>query len=355
MQVPLVFPQVKEKTSHGKLLMGTYSEKGKGGSQAHFLVVDLNNGGIKDIPMEYPLHSFELNPLDPNEVFGMSKWTKEIYIFDLKNMKINRTIDTGSIQELFVGHGIFSPDGNLFYASSSIYQNEEKSIGKGWVNIYETRSGKKVGSFPSEGIEPHMSILMKNGREILISNAGYGPEFYITGYKKPKRILPSLTIIDINSGKLINKKDLKNEKISIPHMSSNSHAEIFLAGGKEVGNSLWKPAVFKLNNDLNLNPLKIDDPAIQEPMMSPLVDNEGKYACAASPFSDKIYFWNFKTGNLVKEIMADKPFGVSFSLDKKLFVVSCNKKILFIDGKGFKIKKTISLGDFKPKGHILVI
>ena len=355
MQIPLGFPRVKEINSNGKLLLGTYSNEKKGGSQSHFLVVDLNNGGIKSIAMEYPMHSFELNPLDPNEVFGMCKWTRKIYIFDLKNMKINRTIDTGSFQETFVGHGIFSPDGNLFYASSSVYQDEEKTISQGWVNIYETRSGKKVGSVSAEGIEPHMSVLMKNGREILVSNAGYGPEVYTTGNKKRKKILPSLTIIDINSGKLIKKLDLKNEKLSIPHLSTNSHGEMFFVGGKEIGKSLWKPAVFKLNNDIKLDPLQIHDPAIFEPMMSPIVDSERNYAVAASPFSNKIYFWDFKTGNLVKEVMADKPFGIKFSLDKNFFVISCNKKILFVDAKSFKTKKTISLGDYEPKGHILVI
>ena len=60
----------------------------------------------------------------------------------------------------FFGHGVFSPDGALLYATENDFDNAA-----GMVGIYDARSGfARIGEFPTHGVGPHELLLLDDGR-----------------------------------------------------------------------------------------------------------------------------------------------------------------------------------------------
>jgi hypothetical protein len=68
----------------------------------------------------------------------------------------------------FYGHGTFSQDGRLLYATENDYE-----AGEGRIGIYDaTDDFHRIGQFDSHGVGPHEMILMRDGRTLAIANGG---------------------------------------------------------------------------------------------------------------------------------------------------------------------------------------
>ncbi|RWX64760.1 DUF1513 domain-containing protein [Mesorhizobium sp. M4B.F.Ca.ET.089.01.1.1] len=117
----------------------------------------------------------------------------------------------------FFGHGVFSPDGALLYATENDFDNAA-----GVVGVYDARSGfKRIGEFPTYGMGPHELLLLGDGRTIAVANGGiethpdYGrAELNIATMK------PSYVLVDRITGDLIEKHELPSalHQLSIRHM-----------------------------------------------------------------------------------------------------------------------------------------
>ncbi|TIW80484.1 MAG: DUF1513 domain-containing protein, partial [Mesorhizobium sp.] len=117
----------------------------------------------------------------------------------------------------FFGHGVFSPDGALLYATENDFDNAA-----GVVGVYDAKAGfSRVGEFPTYGMGPHELLLLGDGRTLAIANGGiethpdYGrAELNIATMK------PSYTLVDRITGDLIEKHELPPalHQLSIRHM-----------------------------------------------------------------------------------------------------------------------------------------
>ena len=68
----------------------------------------------------------------------------------------------------FNGHGIFSADGSLFYASESDYDGE-----RGVIGVYAADRGyAPVAAWDSGGLDPHDVRLLPDGRTLVVANGG---------------------------------------------------------------------------------------------------------------------------------------------------------------------------------------
>lgn len=118
----------------------------------------------------------------------------------------------------FYGHGVYSADGALLYATENDFDNA-----RGVIGIYNTRdSFKRIGEFDAHGIGPHDMELLPDGQTLVIANGGIEthPDF-------PRAKLniasmkPNLAFINIRTGKLIGSFKLPDDqhKLSIRHMA----------------------------------------------------------------------------------------------------------------------------------------
>ena len=120
----------------------------------------------------------------------------------------------------FFGHGVFSPDGALLYATENDFDNAA-----GVVGVYDARAKfNRIGEFPTYGMGPHELLLLGDGRTIAIANGGiethpdYGrAELNIATMK------PSYVLVDRVTGDLIEKHELPAalHQLSIRHMDAD--------------------------------------------------------------------------------------------------------------------------------------
>ena len=68
----------------------------------------------------------------------------------------------------FYGHGVFSFDGRLLYATENDFENAAGIIG-----IYDVQAGfKRLGELKSYGVGPHDIALLSDGRTLVVANGG---------------------------------------------------------------------------------------------------------------------------------------------------------------------------------------
>ncbi|RVD58339.1 DUF1513 domain-containing protein [Mesorhizobium sp. M2D.F.Ca.ET.185.01.1.1] len=126
----------------------------------------------------------------------------------------------------FFGHGVFSPDGALLYATENDFDNAA-----GVVGVYDVKAKfSRIGEFPTYGMGPHELLLLGDGRTLAIANGGiethpdYGrAELNIATMK------PSYTLVDRVTGDLIEKHELPPalHQLSIRHMDRDQAGTVW--------------------------------------------------------------------------------------------------------------------------------
>lgn len=153
----------------------------------------------------------------------------------------------------FFGHGVFSPDGRLLYATENDFENAA-----GMVGIYDATDGfSRIGEFPTHGIGPHEILLCPDGRTLAVANGGIEthPDF---GAAKLNiaTMKPSLAFIDREHGTLIELHELDPalHKLSIRHMDFD-HRGVLWFGCQHEGPAGERPALIgraRLGSPLDL-------------------------------------------------------------------------------------------------------
>jgi uncharacterized protein len=118
----------------------------------------------------------------------------------------------------FFGHGVFSPDGKLLYATENDFDNA-----RGVIGIYDVSGGyRRIGEFDTSGVGPHEILLMPDGVTFAVANGGIEthPD-YGRAELNIDTMEPSLCFVDRRDGKLVGKLALRADlhQLSIRHMA----------------------------------------------------------------------------------------------------------------------------------------
>ncbi|WP_209832347.1 DUF1513 domain-containing protein [Ruegeria sp. HKCCE3926] len=111
----------------------------------------------------------------------------------------------------FYGHGTFSADGTIFFATENDYE-----AGKGIIGVWNAETFARLGEFPSGGVGPHDMRLMPGGKTLVIANGGIEthPETGRTKLNLPT-MKPNLTYLSLTG--------LVQEQVSLsPSLHKNS-------------------------------------------------------------------------------------------------------------------------------------
>lgn len=128
----------------------------------------------------------------------------------------------------FYGHGAFSPDGRLLYASENDFDNAAGVIG-----VYDATDGyKRIGEFSSGGVGPHDMLLLPDGRTLAIANGGIEthPDFGRTKLNL-MTMAPSLCFVDRLDGSIIERQSLAPDlhRLSIRHLAVDGSSGVYFA------------------------------------------------------------------------------------------------------------------------------
>ena len=118
----------------------------------------------------------------------------------------------------FFGHGVFSPDGKLLYATENDYEHA-----RGVIGVRDaTDDYKQIGEFASYGLEPHDIALLGDGRTLVIANGGIEthPD-YGSRELNLADMQPSLVYLDLPTGDLLEQLVLPAHlhQLSIRHLA----------------------------------------------------------------------------------------------------------------------------------------
>ena len=158
----------------------------------------------------------------------------------------------------FCGHGMFSPDGKLLYATENDFDNAA-----GMIGIYDAGDGfARIGEFPTHGMDPHEAMLLADGRTLAIANGGIEthPDY---GRKKLNiaTMQPSFVFIDRVSGELLEKHELeaKLHQLSIRHMDVDERGTIWFSGQYEGPETDRPPLIGKARRGAELELVGMDE------------------------------------------------------------------------------------------------
>lgn len=126
----------------------------------------------------------------------------------------------------YYGHGVFSPDGRLLYATESDFE-----AAQGVVGIYDASDGyRRIGEFPTYGTGPHEMLLMPDGVTFVVANGGIEthPDFG-RAELNIETMDPSVVFIDRRDGRLVGqlRLDAGLHQLSIRHMAIDGRGRVW--------------------------------------------------------------------------------------------------------------------------------
>ena len=139
----------------------------------------------------------------------------------------------------FYGHGLFSPDGKMLYATENEFET-----GAGMIGIYDVASGfKRVGAFSSGGIDPHDMVLMADGKTLCVANGGILTHPDSGRQKLNLDTMKSvISFINVATGTLLESHGLPPSlhRLSLRHMAEDAAGAIWI-GGQYEGDGTNRP------------------------------------------------------------------------------------------------------------------
>ena len=203
----------------------------------------------------------------------------------------------------FCGHGFFSPDGRLVYATENDYGSE-----RGVLGVYDASGAcRRSGELDTHGIGPHEAVLMRDGCTVAVANGGIAthPDF-------PRRKLnlgsmePSLVYLDLATGDLLERATPPDRlrKLSIRHIVEAESGIVWFGGQYEGPRSDQVETVgfHRRGENLALVPApRTVHEAMKGYVGSVAASRDGAQVAVTSPRGGVLTIWNAQSRQ-VKEL-----------------------------------------------------
>ncbi|WP_245514809.1 DUF1513 domain-containing protein [Jiella endophytica] len=224
-------------------------------------------------------------------------------VFDPTSGETVKTLTSPEGRHYF-GHGFFSPDGRLLYATEHDYD-----AAKGLVAVYDVAAGyRRIGEFDAHGMDTHEALLMPDGETIVIANGGIEthPDYGRQMLNIPT-MEPSIVFIDRRTGDLIDKQLLPQHlhKLSLHHMAIDAKKRVWFGGQYQGAASDSPPLVgfAEAGRPLTLNEFRPADLAsLSNYIGSVAVSRDGERIAVSSPVGGTVMILDAATGRKLQRL-----------------------------------------------------
>jgi hypothetical protein len=292
------------------------------------VIVTLDGAILRELPLQDRGHDIAFDHASGCAVVFARRPGSFALAFDVHNRREPILFTTPSDRH-FYGHGVFSQDGRLLYATE-----HDNVTRQGLIGVYNATNGfKRIGELPTHGIGPHEVILMSDGKTLVAANGGI--ETHVeTGREKLNvaTMVPSLAFIDSASGELLAKHEHRGalHKLSIRHVAEDGRGAIWF-GGQWEGEVAHSPEI--VGWATMDKPLRIIE--TQRPMGASLagyigavaIDGDGRMLAASAPRAGRILYVDTETGRVAGETQIMDSCGLT-SISEKTFAMSSGMGVL---------------------------
>jgi hypothetical protein len=242
-------------------------------------------------------------------------------IFDPKGRRPPVSI-TSVAGRHFYGHGVFSRDGRLLYATENDFE-----AARGVVGIYDASDRfQRIGEFESGGVGPHEMLLAPDGRTLVIANGGIETH---PDYGRAKLNLdtmqPSIAFIDCATGAMIEQYRCEKNlhRLSLRHFAFDRNGDVWFGAQYEGPETDLPPLLGRLRR--GSDPALIALPSAPQKAMrnyvgSVAASRDGEQIAFSSPHGNLIVVLDLG-GNLVDSIRLTDGCGVA-PLDRSFIATS---------------------------------
>lgn len=240
----------------------------------------------------------------------------------------------------FSGHGVFSRDGRLLYAT----ENDSDS-GAGLLGVYETARFARIGEMATHGIDPHEVILLADGKTLAVANGG----IEMSGREKLNisTMAPSLAFIDAGSGEMKALHHLPPDlnQLSIRHIASDAAGQVWFGGQWEGALTDAPELIGRAGVDAPLRLIETPAPmgtALKGYIGSVAISGDGQVLAAAAPRAGRTIFIDTTRGTVLAETELPDGCGLA-GLQGRLFALSSGHGDLVRDapGEAAEFRKTL--------------
>ena len=259
-------------------------------------------------------------------------------IIDRRTGEVRRVV-TSPPGRHFFGHGAYSPDGRLLYATEN-----DIASGQGVLGIYDANAEYvRVGEMPTHGLGPHDLGLLQSGT-MLVANGGTRtqPE---TGREilNPETMRPSLAVVDLKGGDPRHVVELGPELrgLSIRHLAIAADGQAAFAcqweGAPDEGPLLV--GLFDPDGRARFLEMPEDDlAALDNYVGSVALSGSERIVAATSPKGGTVAFWERASGRYLGRRKLPDVCGLAAAAPglgaSELFVVTSGHGGTYLAGAG---------------------
>lgn len=294
-----------------------------------FLDLDAKETSPERIRLDFSGHGMAVHPTRRREAVLFGKRSAGGCALDLAERRVIRPI-VPMDGHIFYGHGAYSREGDLLFIV-------ETQLGSyhGSISIRDTKTFAVLGTVPSYGMAPHDCHLAEGGRTLVITNGG-GP--------LGSPMLPSVTFVDVKSGALVERHEVLDSNRNAGHVALAAKREFAAVSaprdGLPAGTSLGGVTLRRQGQPwVHLEtPREVTSRLVGE-SLSVAIHGRSRTVVATHPDGGLITFWDFDRGALIGTLELPVPRGVTFTLDKRLFVISygSDARLLFMEAHPIRV------------------
>lgn len=224
----------------------------------------------------------------------------------------------------FYGHGVFTSDGRLLYATEN-----DIPTGNGLLGIYDASdSYRRVGEISSRGIGPHDIAFLPDGKTLVVANGGLrtSPE---TGREilNPDDIKPNIALIEAARDRTLAALELDRQfrALSIRHMAVARDRTVAFGCQYQGDPNDLPPLVGTASPDGKIALLAM--PEMELMGMSNYVgslslDKSEDIIAATSPQGGSVALWNRRSGEFLSRERMSDVCGVAALPDRHDFLLT---------------------------------
>jgi uncharacterized protein len=267
------------------------------------------------IDIGFLAHGIAFHPLNPSRIAVFEKGGRGACEIDLRENVISRRIQP-SDNGAFYGHGAYSPDGTVLYATEY-----DRDTYDGRMVVRDAKDLDVIEWFPTHGEWPHDCTFIDKGRVVAITNGGG----HING-----GATPNVTYVEVPTGKLIEKIEFNNPMLNAGHLLVSGRGDLAIAhamregyhGELAIGALSLRPYGKRLRT--MVSPAEVTSAMLGE-TLSIIMHEESGIVAATNPYGANgglVTFWKMDEQKFVHRLNVPQPRGVALSIDRKHWVIT---------------------------------